>query len=613
MAPPQQQGKTNPPQDVFPIPTQPGIQRDGSVLDSMLYIDGGWVRFQRRRPRKIGGYKAVSGQVSGPIRGTTIDKRGGVDRIHTMSQWGIQQLVIDDTGAGGAVVDRTPSGFTPNALYNWSYDQMYSQVGSVFTALVTVAAPDLLDITSDIAGAVYAGDITATTALTPIIDNTTSAPLANPAGGAITGCVVLQPFLFVYGSNGMIRNSNANDYTGTSATVGGWATFAVAGGANLGNVAYVAGTKVVKGLPVRGGSLAPAGMFWALDSLIRVSFIGTPQVFRYDTVSDQITVLSRNGIIEYDGIFYWSGVDRFYYYNGTVQELPNQTNLNFFFDNMNFSMRQKVWCIKIPRWGEIWWFYPFGSAQECTNAVVFNVRENCWYDVTLSRISGASPQIFNYPVMSGGEDSATYDYIVVTGITGTFVVGETITGGTSGAAGTIVRIINSGQINVNRTTTLDFANGETVTGSTSGATGTTSAGQLQEIDVVWQHEYQFDKINTIGTTTSIPSWFETSRFGLPTGGAVGSQVGLNAQTRVVRVEPDFFHQSGAMTVTVQGTSCANSPIVAQQVMSFTNTTEHVDPRAMSREISLRFDSNVLGGNYECGRVLIITEVADERS
>ena len=36
---------------VFGIDTQPGIQRDGTVLDRSFYTDGRWVRFQRARPQ----------------------------------------------------------------------------------------------------------------------------------------------------------------------------------------------------------------------------------------------------------------------------------------------------------------------------------------------------------------------------------------------------------------------------------------------------------------------------------------------------------------------------------------------------------------------------------
>jgi hypothetical protein len=79
---------------------------------------------------------------------------------------------------------------------------------------------------------------------------------------------------------------------------------------------------------VRGGTNAPSGLFWSLDSLIRVSYIGAPDYWRYDIITSQSSILSSSGVIEYDGIYYWCGVDRFLMYNGVVQEIPNPMNQN---------------------------------------------------------------------------------------------------------------------------------------------------------------------------------------------------------------------------------------------------------------------------------------------
>ena len=88
-------------------------------------------------------------------------------------------------------------------------------------------------------------------------------------------------------------------------------------------------------------------------------------------------------MVDYDGVFYWIGTDRFLMFNGVVREVPNALNLNYFFDGLNYSQRQKVFAVKVPRFGEIWWMYPRGDAIECTHAIIYNVRENTWYDTPL--------------------------------------------------------------------------------------------------------------------------------------------------------------------------------------------------------------------------------------
>jgi hypothetical protein len=49
---------------VFALDTKSGIQRDGTIFDMEFYTDGRWVRFQRGRPRKIGGYRQITASLA---------------------------------------------------------------------------------------------------------------------------------------------------------------------------------------------------------------------------------------------------------------------------------------------------------------------------------------------------------------------------------------------------------------------------------------------------------------------------------------------------------------------------------------------------------------------
>jgi hypothetical protein len=69
-------------------------------------------------------------------------------------------------------------------------------------------------------------------------------------------------------------------------------------------------------------------------------------------------------------------------------------NLNWFFDGLNPRQRAKVFAFRVTRYGEIWWCYPRGDATECTHAVIYNVRENSWYDTELP-LSGRASGEFN--------------------------------------------------------------------------------------------------------------------------------------------------------------------------------------------------------------------------
>jgi hypothetical protein len=449
-------------QKVFTIDTLAGVQRDGTVFDKNYYTDGKWVRFQRGRPRKMGGYRVISNQLSGPSRGIWVNTQNAFTSIFSGYNDGLQVLTIDENGIGSGVQDFTLSNFTASDNNLWQFDGFYDVSGSGLQTILAAPCQNLNSISSTVNTPVLIGSITGTTmsqigvftaSATTINTNATiTLAAANPligagqaisgtgiqagttvvsvvtttvvmslpatAGGTVTltfsnnvsvsgGVVSLHPYVFVYGNDGLIRNcaaGNAEDWVSADA-----------------NETNVATGKIVQGLPVRGGSNAPSGLFWSLDSLIRVSYIGgqgTPaQYWRYDIISSQSSILSSQSAIEYDGIYYWCGVDRFLLYNGVVKEIPNAMNQNYFFDNLNYSQRQKVWVSKVPRFGEVWWFYPKGDATECTDAIIYNVRENTWYDageaVGARRSAGYFSQVFAYPVQADWD--VTTETIVTTG------------------------------------------------------------------------------------------------------------------------------------------------------------------------------------------------------
>jgi hypothetical protein len=101
-------------------------------------------------------------------------------------------------------------------------------------------------------------------------------------------------------------------------------------------------------------------------------------------------------------------------YDGIVKEVENKYNNNYFFDNLNYAQRQKVWVSKVPRWGEIWWFFPSGDSTECNDAVVFNVRERVWYDAGMAlgarRSAGVFSEVFLRPIWGGTEQNTAGKY-----------------------------------------------------------------------------------------------------------------------------------------------------------------------------------------------------------
>jgi len=361
-----------------------GIKRDGTQFEGDYYIDGQWCRFQRKLPRKMGGYTQISDAVSGNARGVFSSAISNTLYTHIGTSNLLERITISMTdGVASATADRTPIGFqtSPNNL--WQMDSIADPVTSN-SALIAHAAPNVDDISSETKRRIYAGPVTATSRLVP---------LGGTSPEVSGGVFALHPYLVAYGSSGYVAWSSPSDVTD-------WTQ------ANGGGEAYVTAQKIVYACSARGGATnSPSAIMWSLDSVIRMSYIGTVDVdFSFDTISDESSILSSQSVIEYDGIFFWAGVDRFLMYNGVVREVKNELNLNWFYDNLNFDQRQKVFATKVPRWGEIWWCFPFGDATECTHAVIYNVREDTWYDTILPNggFSGAQyPRVYQYPLAIG--------------------------------------------------------------------------------------------------------------------------------------------------------------------------------------------------------------------
>jgi hypothetical protein len=743
---------------VFTIDTLPGVQRDGTIFDMNFYTDARWVRFQRGRPRKIGGYRSIVSNANGYSRGIYVNSVDGVNQVFNGYNNGLEVVNINNIGIGaginqftftglvltlntlvggstytngtytnvtltggsgtgakativvagntvttvtltkagnGYVVGDTLSataasiggtgsgfsikvatindGFTESDLNLWQFDSSFDAQGSGNQLLLAHPGQNLAQIDQTLNTPVLAGNISGTT-LSPLTDTSGT----TPTGDVIEvsgGVVVLHPYVFVYGDNGLIKNcvaGNPYDWNGPDS-----------------NETNVASTKIVKGLPVRGGSNAPSGLFWSLDSLIRVSYTpttvtisGTPETFywRYDIISSQSSIMSSQCVIEYDGIYYWIGVDRFLLYNGVVKEIKNTFNQNYFFDNLNYAQQQKVYANKVPRFGEIWWFFPSGNSEECNDAIIYNVREDCWYDAGGSlgarRTAGFFSQVFHYPINAGATLSEQ-ELIFTTSISATsasavvnispnnlVAVGQQVVAasipsgalvtlitansasptatGSSGASTIVVSsatgivknqsVVGTGigvgaivTTIVGTTITLSVVNSGAVSGtmSFSGLSLTLSASATATSDesanfetvagqvILWQHEIGTDQV--IGESAdAIESYFQTSDLGFVAGGpAQTAPVGDNFWVNLERVEPDFIQQE-EMTLQVTGRPYAQSADVTSDPYVFGPDTGKIDMRQQRREIRLRFTSNIQGGDYQMGKVLLSVTLGDVR-
>lgn len=640
------------------LTSSPGIQRDGTMLDSEAYTDGEWVRFQNGKPRKIGGFKWISptlshtprllkqyfrngftnvllfdevgckkysydkttflqssgevvlsfeqirlencedvwdelvdvdatvslstdakegtysnkfviaaGMAAGDIIATEAITSVDISTATDIKFWikcsvntssGDLQLLIDETascaspsqvinvsaltanvwqevtvgltasaadldaiisvglkytvdiGACDVYIDDVRAILpTPSSDIDWSVSTMYDVVSGK-TVLAAIKTYDLTNLESDDAGIFYKStDLSLLSYDNPLV--------VESATSVSGGCCVVGQFLFRYGGEGLLENSDINKPFDFTVQAGSYANRVY-----LGN-----GNKIVYGTAIKSGS-APSGLFWSVDALYKATFTGGSTNWSYSTVGSDLSILSKKSVIEYDGMFFWPGVDRFYVASaGGAQELPNTFNSNYFLENLNREQIAKMWGTKIPRFGEIWWFFPTEGSTECNHAIVYNVREKFWYDMPISRSCGSHPISSSFPIWA----------------------------------------------DTNR---------------------------------IYLHESGVNEV-TDSQELAIRSSFTTATVDFLSSG----QEHTNVNTVMARLEPDCS-QVGSMSVSTVTRRYANSADEYGAEHTFTQTTEKVDLREQARIMRIKMTSNELGGDYWMGETFIHVTPGDAR-
>lgn len=579
--------------EIITLKSAPGVKRDGTMLEGDNYVDARWCRWQRGLPRKMPGYRSINKYLQTLPRSLYGYRQNGLAYIHAGSATSVSRLVLDNSNNTSVITDRTPVALTADANNMWMFDADHDG-----TALDIIAhvAPNQDCICSSAQGQLFYGGMFDLAALTEV----TTFPADYSLSGGVTA---LHPYTIGYGNDGYVMwTPDFTDWT-------------VAGSGN----AYVTGQKIIRILPVRGGpGYSPAGLIWSTDSLLRMSYVGGTQVFQFDTLSTESTILSTNSMVDYDGIFYWLGRDRFLMFNGVVKELPNDMNLNFFFDELNASYRQRVYAFKVPRWGEIWWCYPRGDSTEPNHAIIYNVRENTWYDTALpgeGRGAAMSPLAFPRPLMSGVEpqDYNLTDVAVVDGGTG-YTAGDVLE--VVGGAGSIMAQITIDTVALGVITAVSISNAgrytttpsnpASVTGGTGNDDATFTLTWTQPYQL-WVHEIGTDKVDG-ADISPVQSYFETSDISLP------SLAGQNKAVEVLLMEPDFV-QAGDMTVRIKGRANSRAADVNGPVKTFPATPTTPEEQVVffkeqRRELRFLFESNTVGGDYQMGQPLVHVQPGD---
>jgi len=523
---------------LFSLGYSPGLKRDGTMFQSKYCIDGKWVRFhQKGKIRKIGGMKGAPTDPAMNIVTKTMVfpwKDGGESVNFICGELGISAQINspDWVFTSSKVLLNLGLG----ATQMWEAETVTTKTEKK-TYVLFMLTHNANDINEGKTEAIfYRKDLSAAN---------TAGIEANPMTGVnplITGGLVFSdPYLFLYGSNGLVQYSKSNDPF----------TF------DKDDLVYLPTPhKVIYGRPTRGGDKSPTLLFWTTSTVVRLTNqIGDVASFKPDIISSNTSILSSKCVIEYDGLFFWPGTDRFFVYNGIVQELDNNINLDYFFDNIDMDRRQQVFGVENTRYGEMWWFYPVKDVPGANSrAIIYNKRENTWYDTDISRTAGVFSGDFGF--------MSTY---------GKFLE--------------IAPERNPEETNLWKH----------------------EVGSVQ--DGVYPDGQNITPIIS-SFTTPIFSW---AAFPPNSNSEEKAPKLVNRWVDLQRIEPDFVVKDGQgptnFTVAVNTQEYAQSKIATSDPTPFTAATEKLDMRVQGRNMSLTFSSDNF---FQAGNIVLLLGVGDAR-
>lgn len=127
-------------------------------------------------------------------------------------------------------------------------------------------------------------------------------------------------------------------------------------------------------------------LVWTDSCLYSMQYVGTPYVWGFQVLMDNVTAMSPNCMITINNVTYWMGRDRFYMYSGRVEVLPCALR-QYIFEDINQNQAYQVFAGSVEGYNEIWWFYVSvsGGGTDVDRYVVYNYQDRVWYYGNMNR------------------------------------------------------------------------------------------------------------------------------------------------------------------------------------------------------------------------------------
>ena len=166
------------------------------------------------------------------------------------------------------------------------------------------------------------------------------------------------------------------------------------------------------------GAVKSAGqiLVWTDTSLHGIQFVGTPFTFGLRQLGANAGLIAQHAAIEVNGVAYWMSDDAFYLYDGVVKKMPCSVQ-DFVFDDISYTNKNDIAVGLNTAYNEIIWYYPSANATQIDRAVAYNYLEGTWYTVSLGRTTWLGAYVYEKPIATEYNASATANISTILGLT----------------------------------------------------------------------------------------------------------------------------------------------------------------------------------------------------
>jgi len=151
------------------------------------------------------------------------------------------------------------------------------------------------------------------------------------------------------------------------------------------------GSYIVAGVQTRQEILV-----WTDAALYSMQYLGSPFIWGFNILADNISIISPNAMASASGVTYWMGTDKFYVYSGRVETLPCALR-TYVFGDINRDQAFQIVSGTNEGFSEVWWFYCSANSTVVDRYVIFNYLDRVWYYGSMSRTAWLDSPLREYP------------------------------------------------------------------------------------------------------------------------------------------------------------------------------------------------------------------------